>query len=217
MARGPDFFLPLEFNARLGPIRINGEAGYDFGNHGVPQTWNRGMLVGHEFSDRTEVYLEIYDVQDANRIAPGQGVGQFATGYPKQRESTIGIGGRQAMNKARDAEPAADGRPQFPDHYCHQRPAQLDRLCRLPASVGAEVGVGGSTLKLMASPEIQYISDESGEPTAVIVPISLWREIEAERETAYLLKSDAMRRRLLEAKNRKEGLSIETVVEKLGI
>lgn len=34
----------------------------------------------------------------------------------------------------------------------------------------------------MASPEIQYISDESGEPTAVIVPISLWREIEAERE-----------------------------------
>jgi PHD/YefM family antitoxin component YafN of YafNO toxin-antitoxin module len=69
----------------------------------------------------------------------------------------------------------------------------------------------------MASSGIQYISDESGEPTAVIVPISLWREIEAERETAYLLKSDAMKRRLLEAKDRKEGLSIETVVEKLGI
>ena len=46
-------FCPFRFNARLGPIRINGEAGYDFGNHGVPQTWNRGMLVGHEFSDRT--------------------------------------------------------------------------------------------------------------------------------------------------------------------
>jgi hypothetical protein len=101
VARGPDFFLPIEFNARLGPIRINGEAGYDFGNHGVPQTWNRGMLVGHEFSDRTEVYLEIYDVQDANRIAPGQGVGVFATGYPKQRESTIGLGGRQALNHAK--------------------------------------------------------------------------------------------------------------------
>jgi antitoxin YefM len=73
------------------------------------------------------------------------------------------------------------------------------------------------TLKLMASSRIQYISDESGEPTAVIVPISLWREIEAERETAYLLKSDAMKRRLLEAKDRKEGLSIETVVQKLGM
>jgi hypothetical protein len=101
VARGPDFFLPIEFNARLGPIRINGEAGYDFGNHGVPQTWNRGMLVGHEFSDRTEAYLEIYDVQDANRIAPGQGVGVFATGYPKQRESTLGLGGRQALNHAK--------------------------------------------------------------------------------------------------------------------
>jgi PHD/YefM family antitoxin component YafN of YafNO toxin-antitoxin module len=69
----------------------------------------------------------------------------------------------------------------------------------------------------MASPKIQYISDERGEPTAVIVPISLWREIEAERETAYLLKSEAMRRRLLEAKDRTEGLSVEAVVEKLGI
>jgi len=101
VARGPDFYLPIEFNARLGPIRINGEAGYNFGNHGVPQTWNRGLLVGHEFSDRTEVYLELYDLQDANRIAPGQGVGVFATGEPKQRESTIGIGGRQALNKSK--------------------------------------------------------------------------------------------------------------------
>lgn len=37
--------------------------------------------------------------------------------------------------------------------------------------------------------EIQYVSDESGEPTAVIVPIELWREIESEKETAYLLKA----------------------------
>jgi hypothetical protein len=99
VARGPDFFLPLEFNARIGPIRINGDGGYEFGNHGVPQQWHRGMIVGHEFSDATEVYLEIYDIHDANRIAAGQGVGAFATGYLKQRESTVGIGGRQAMNK----------------------------------------------------------------------------------------------------------------------
>jgi len=39
----------------------------------------------------------------------------------------------------------------------------------------------------------------------------------AERETAHLLKSDVMKRRLLEAKDRKAGLSIETVVETLGI
>lgn len=50
-------------------------------------------------------------------------------------------------------------------------------------------------------PEIQYVSDETGNPTAVIVPIELWREIEAEKETAYLLKSENMKRRLLEARN----------------
>ena len=65
-------------------------------------------------------------------------------------------------------------------------------------------------------PEIQYVSDESGEPTAVIVPIELWREIESEKETAYLLKSENMKRRLLEAKDRQTGISFEEACEKLG-
>ncbi|MBI3473321.1 MAG: prevent-host-death protein [Candidatus Solibacter usitatus] len=69
----------------------------------------------------------------------------------------------------------------------------------------------------MADAEIQYVSNDSGEQTAVIVPIALWREIESERETAYLLKSETMKRRLLEAKDRHQGLSLEAVVEKLGI
>jgi hypothetical protein len=99
VAPGPSFFLPLEVNARVGPIRFDGEVGYNFGNHAVPQSWGRGLLIGHEFSDRTEAYLELYDQQDANRIPPGQGVGQFATGIPKQRETTLGLGGRQALNK----------------------------------------------------------------------------------------------------------------------
>lgn len=65
--------------------------------------------------------------------------------------------------------------------------------------------------------EIQYVSDESGEPTAVIVPIELWREIESEKETAYLLKSEKMKRRLLEAKERQTGIPFEEACEKLGI
>jgi hypothetical protein len=65
--------------------------------------------------------------------------------------------------------------------------------------------------------EIQYISDESGEPTAVIVPIELWREIESEKETAYLLKSETMKRRLKEAKERQTGIPFEEAREKLGI
>jgi prevent-host-death family protein len=69
----------------------------------------------------------------------------------------------------------------------------------------------------MASTEIQIVSNENGEPTAVIVPIELWREIESERETAYLLKSETMRTRLLAAKQRQEGIPFEAAVEKLGI
>ena len=69
----------------------------------------------------------------------------------------------------------------------------------------------------MPDTEIQFVTNESGQPTAVIVPISLWRDIESERETAYLLKSEAMKRRLLEAKERQQGLSLDEAVEKLGI
>lgn len=65
--------------------------------------------------------------------------------------------------------------------------------------------------------EIQYVSDESGNPVGVIVPIELWREIESEQETAYLLKSENMKRRILEAKERQDGISLEKTCEKLGI
>jgi hypothetical protein len=41
--------------------------------------------------------------------------------------------------------------------------------------------------------------------------------MESDRETAYLLKSAAMRQRLVEARNREGGLSLDAVVEKLGI
>jgi hypothetical protein len=65
--------------------------------------------------------------------------------------------------------------------------------------------------------DIQYVSDESGNPISVIVPIELWREIESEKETAYLLKSDNMKLRLLEAKERQSGVPFEEAREKLGI
>ena len=70
---------------------------------------------------------------------------------------------------------------------------------------------------MMTEAEIQYVSGLNGEPTAVIVPIALWREIESERETAYLLKSENMKRRLLEAMERKEDIPFEDAIEKLGL
>lgn len=69
----------------------------------------------------------------------------------------------------------------------------------------------------MIEAEVQYISDADGKEVGVIVPIELWHEIESERETAYLLKSESMKRRLLEAKERQGGISFEDALEKLGV
>jgi len=65
--------------------------------------------------------------------------------------------------------------------------------------------------------QIQYISDDSNKVTGVIVPIDLWKEIQSEKETAYLLKSEMMKRRLLEAKNRRKGIPFDEACEKLGV
>ena len=54
----------------------------------------------------------------------------------------------------------------------------------------------------MDDSQVQYISDDAGKVTGVILPIQLWQSIIGELETQHLLKDDATRQRLLEAKNR---------------
>ena len=61
------------------------------------------------------------------------------------------------------------------------------------------------------------IQAEAGEPTAIIVPIALWREIASERETAYLLKPETMRQRLRDALERGSGVLLDDAVAKLGL
>ncbi len=65
--------------------------------------------------------------------------------------------------------------------------------------------------------KIQYISDQHNKITGVIVPIDLWKELQSEKETAYLLKSETMKNRLIKAKNNKEGIPFDDVCKKLGI
>jgi hypothetical protein len=60
---------------------------------------------------------------------------------------------------------------------------------------------------------IQYISDEEGNPTGVI-PIDPWHEIISERDGLPPQK-EAMKQRLLQAKNRRDGIPFEVVREKL--
>jgi hypothetical protein len=86
---GTSFFLPVEISGRIGAIRLNGEVGYSFGNHELAQSWSRGLLIGREFNRGTEAYLELYDWQTANRMDD----------LPKERKTTLGIGGRQTLNR----------------------------------------------------------------------------------------------------------------------
>jgi antitoxin YefM len=64
---------------------------------------------------------------------------------------------------------------------------------------------------------VQYISDENDKITGVIVPIDLWHELQSEKETAYLLKSETMKHRLATARGRTKGIAFEEACEKLGI
>jgi hypothetical protein len=86
---GPQYYLPAEFTTKWGPINFNGEVGRWIGNHNVPSRWGRGLIAGHEFSERLELYGEIYDLQDANQIG----------GAPKQRQLTVDFGGRQTLDR----------------------------------------------------------------------------------------------------------------------
>jgi hypothetical protein len=85
---GPQYYLPIEATAQIGPIALNGEVGRWIGNRHQPSQWGRGLIVGHEFSDRFELYAEIYDLQDANRVENN----------PKQRQLTLDGGGRQTLD-----------------------------------------------------------------------------------------------------------------------
>lgn len=68
----------------------------------------------------------------------------------------------------------------------------------------------------MTQDELHFLSDSEGHVTAVVVPIERWREIASELETQHLLKSDAMRRRLLAARSRDGGLSLDEAVAQFG-
>ena len=61
------------------------------------------------------------------------------------------------------------------------------------------------------------MTDPERKPTGVIVPIELWRKLESEQETAYLLKSGAMKKRLMDAMHRQGGFTIEDACRTLGI
>jgi len=81
---GPQFLLPVEGSAILGPIRLSGELGYWFTNKDAPRSWIRGVVVGHEFRKNTELYAEFSDQKEVG----GTDL------KPALRETTLGVGER---------------------------------------------------------------------------------------------------------------------------
>lgn len=69
----------------------------------------------------------------------------------------------------------------------------------------------------MSEVEVQFVANDHGDVTGVIVPIALWREVMAELETHHLLKSEAMKARLLEARAHTGGLDLGEVLGQLGL
>ncbi|MEL6617043.1 MAG: hypothetical protein AAFQ43_14975 [Bacteroidota bacterium] len=74
----------------------------------------------------------------------------------------------------------------------------------------------------MSDRSVQYVSTESGEVTAVLVPIELWREIGIKLATSppkpsHPLLLGAMRERLMRARKRSGGMPLDDVLRQFGI
>jgi hypothetical protein len=69
----------------------------------------------------------------------------------------------------------------------------------------------------MPGSDLLYLSNAQGDVTGVVVSIEIWREISAELETHHLLKSEAMRRRLLGAMTRAGGVPFDEAMDRLGL
>jgi hypothetical protein len=76
------FLLPVEFSKKFGPVDVDYEFGYQFVHKG-PDGWLTGLVVGHEFTHKFELDLELYN----------QG-----TFHPASNEPTIDIGGRYKLH-----------------------------------------------------------------------------------------------------------------------
>jgi hypothetical protein len=69
----------------------------------------------------------------------------------------------------------------------------------------------------MQNIQMQYLTDNNGKQIAVVLPIKFWNEIFPQDETEYLKSSKIMKKRILEARQRTDGIEFEVLREKRGI
>jgi hypothetical protein len=76
------FLMPVEFSKKFGPVDIDYEIGYQVVHNG-PDGWITGLVVGHEFSHKLELDVELYN----------QG-----TFHPGLNQPTFDVGGRYKLH-----------------------------------------------------------------------------------------------------------------------
>jgi hypothetical protein len=82
---GPQFKLPFEAKAWIGPIHVSAEIGYWFTKKDLSNSWIRGLIVGHEFGRKGGLYVELFDQAQVGGLDLNL------------RESTLSIGGRRTI------------------------------------------------------------------------------------------------------------------------
>jgi len=103
------FLLPVEFSKKFGPVDVDYEFGYQFVHKG-PDGWLSGLVVGHDFTSKLEMDMEIYSQE---------------TFHPSNSQPTIGLGARYKIHRpvilllmgGRSLEPAGSNQPDFVGYF----------------------------------------------------------------------------------------------------
>jgi len=106
------FELPIEISHKIGPVDMDFEFGYQFVHKG-PNAWLTGLVIGHEFTSKLEVDMELYN----------QG-----TFRPLENQPTIDFGARYKLHKpiilllmaGRGLEPARSNQSYFIGYFGFQ-------------------------------------------------------------------------------------------------
>jgi hypothetical protein len=103
------FELPFEFSKKFGPIDVDYEIGYQFVHKGG-DGWLTGLVLGHEFTKKLEVDMELY------------ATGTF---HPSESQPSIDFGARYKLHRpiilllmaGRALEPASSKQPYFIGYF----------------------------------------------------------------------------------------------------
>jgi hypothetical protein len=103
------FLLPLEFSKKFGPVDVDYELGYQAVHKG-PDGWITGLVLGHEFTPKFELDMELY----------AQG-----TFHPSEYQPILDFGARYKIHSpvilllmaGRSFEPARSNQPYFVGYF----------------------------------------------------------------------------------------------------